>query len=64
MDIELVVKIAVVGLVVAILNQVLAKSGREDYALLTALAGIVVVLMMLLPQLSSLLNAVKSLFNF
>ena len=64
MDIELVVKIAVVGLVVAILHQVLTKSGREDYALLMALAGIVVVLMMLLPQLSSLLNAFKSIFNF
>lgn len=64
MDIALVIKIATVGIIVAVLNQILARSGRDDYALLTTLGGIVVVLMMLIPQLGNLLNAVKGIFDF
>jgi len=64
MDIDIIIKIAIIGLIVAILNQILVKSGREDYALIAALAGIAVVLMMLLPQLSALLSGIQTIFNF
>lgn len=64
MDISVVIKIAAVGIIVAILNSILVRSGRDDYALITILAGIVVVLMMLIPQFSSLLDTVNSIMNF
>ena len=64
MDISVVIKIAAVGLIVAVLNSILVRSGRDDYALITILAGIVAVLMMLLPQFSNLLSVVKSLMDF
>lgn len=64
MDITVVIKIAAVGIIVAILNSVLVRSGRDDYALITILAGIIVVLMMLIPQFSSLLDSVKALVDF
>lgn len=64
MDITVVIKIAAVGIIVAILNSILVRSGRDDYALITILAGIVAVLMMLIPQFSSLLDSVKSLVDF
>ena len=50
MDITVVIKIAAVGIIVAILNAILVRSGRDDYAMITILAGIVAVLMMLIPQ--------------
>jgi len=64
MDISVVIKIAAVGIIVAVLNSILSRSGRDDYALITVLAGIVAVLMMLLPQFSGLLSSVKNLINF
>ena len=64
MDISVVIKIAAVGIIVAILNSILVRSGRDDYALITILAGIVAVLMMLLPQFANLLSTVKSLMDF
>lgn len=64
MDFTIVIKIAAVGIVVAILNSVLSRAGRDDYALITILAGIVVVLMMLVPQFSNLLDTVSSIMNF
>ncbi len=64
MDISVVIKIAAVGIIVAVLNAILVRSGRDDYALITILAGIVAVLMMLLPQFSNLLSVVKSLMDF
>lgn len=64
MDITVVIKIAAVGIIVAILNSVLVRSGRDDYALISILAGIIVVLMMLIPQFSSLLDSVKALVDF
>lgn len=64
MDISVVIKIAAVGIIVAILNSILVRSGRDDYALITILAGIVAVLMMLIPQFSSLLETVKSMLEF
>ena len=64
MDISVVIKIAAVGIIVAVLNSILVMSGRDDYALITILAGIVAVLMMLLPQFSTLLSAVKNITDF
>ncbi|MBQ4626876.1 MAG: stage III sporulation protein AC [Clostridia bacterium] len=64
MDITVVIKIAAVGIIVAILNSILVRSGRDDYALITILAGIVAVLMMLIPQFSNLLDSVKSILDF
>lgn len=64
MEIDLVFKIAAIGIIVSILNQVLTRSGRDEQATLTSLAGLVVVLMMLAPQIAELFDLVKSLFDF
>ena len=64
MDIDLIFKIAAIGIIVSILNQVLARSGREEQATMTTLAGLVVVLMMIAQKISDLFNLVKALFNF
>ena len=64
MEIDLVFKIAAIGIIVSILNQVLTRSGRDEQATLTSLAGLVVVLMMLAPQIAELFELVKSLFDF
>ena len=64
MDIDLIFKIAAIGIIVSILNQVLSKSGREEQATMTTLAGLVVVLMMLAKEISDLFALVKSLFGF
>lgn len=64
MDFSVVIKIAAVGIIVAILNSVLARAGRDDYALITILAGIVVVLMMLVPHFLGLLDTVEDILNF
>lgn len=64
MDIDLVFKIAAVGIIVSILNQVLSRSGREEQATMTTLAGLVVVLMMVAQKISDLFDLVKNLFNF
>ena len=63
MDISVVIKIASVGIIVAVLNAILVRSGRDDYALITILAGIVAVLMMLLPQFADLLSTVKNIMD-
>ena len=63
MDISVICKIAAIGLIVAVLNMVLIRSGREEQAMLTTLAGVIVVLMMIIPQISNLFSAVKSLFD-
>ena len=63
MDVDLIFKIAAVGILVAVLNLVLARSGREEQAMMTTLAGLVVVLMMLVRQISGLFDLVKSLFS-
>ena len=62
MDIELVFKIAAIGIIVAVLNQLLIRSGREDQAMMTTLAGLVVVLSILVKQISALLATIRSLF--
>lgn len=63
MDISFIFKIAAIGIIVAVLNMVLIRSGREEQAILTTLAGVIVVLMMIIPQISNLFSAVKSLFD-
>ena len=57
-------KIAAIGIIVSILNQVLARSGREEQATMTTLAGLVVVLMMVAREIADLFDLVKALFNF
>ena len=56
-------KIAAIGILVAVLNLILERSGRDEQALLTTLAGLIVVLMMLLQQISDLFDLVKQLFS-
>jgi len=64
MDIDLIFKIAAIGIIVSILNQVLSRSGREEQATMTTLAGLVVVLMMIAQKISDLFDLVKTLFQF
>ena len=63
MDIDLIFKIAAIGIIVSILNQVLSRSGREEQATMTTLTGLVVVLMMVVQEISDLFNLVKTLFG-
>ena len=63
MEIDLIFKIAAVGIIVSILNQVLVRSGRDEQATMVTLAGLVVVLMMIVQQISDLFELVKTLFN-
>ena len=63
MDIDLIFKIAAIGIIVAVLNQLLIRSGREDQAMMTTLAGLVVVLMLLVDQIGTLFERVKSVFG-
>ena len=58
MDVDLIFKIAAIGIIVAVLNQVLIRSGREEQAMLTTLAGLIVVLMMIIGEISSLFDTV------
>ena len=62
MEIGLIFKIAAIGSIVAVLNQLLIRSGREDQAMMTTLAGLVVVLSILVKQISVLFVTIKSLF--
>lgn len=64
MDVDLIFKIAAIGILVAVLNQLLVRSGREEQAMMTTLAGLVVVLMMLVQEISNLFQLVKTLFHF
>jgi stage III sporulation protein AC len=64
MDIDLVFKIAAIGIIVSILNQVLSRSGREEQATMTTIAGLIVVLMMIAQKIADLFQLVKTLFQF
>jgi stage III sporulation protein AC len=64
MDVDLIFQIAAIGILVSVLNQVLIRSGREEQAMMTTLAGLVVVLMMLVQQINQLFGMVKTLFGF
>ena len=64
MDVELIFKIAAVGIIVAVLTQLLIRSGREEQAMLTSLAGLIVVLTLIINQISALFTTIKQLFGF
>ena len=64
MDIDLIFKIAAIGIIVSILNQVLSRSGREEQATMTTIAGLIVVLMMIAQRIADLFQLVKTLFEF
>ncbi len=64
MEIDLIFKIAAVGIIVSILNQVLVRSGREEQATMTTLAGLVVVLLIVVQKVAQLFDLVKNLFDF
>ena len=63
MEVDLIFKIAAIGILVAVLNLILVRSGRDEQALLTTLAGLIVVLVMLLEQICDLFGLIKSLFS-
>ena len=63
MEVELIFKIAVVGIVVAVVNMVLSKLGRDEYTTLTTLAGIIIVLAVLLGEISALFETISSVFE-
>lgn len=63
MSVDFIFKIAAIGMIVAVLNTLLVRSGREDQAMLTTLGGVIVVLMMLVPKISALFSGIKSMFD-
>ena len=63
MDIDLIFKIAAIGIIVSVLNQVLVRSGREDQAMLTTLTGLILVLTMVINQIKELFVTIKYLFD-
>lgn len=63
MNIDLLFKIAAIGIIVAVLNQVLTRAGRDDQAMMTALMGLILVLTMVVQQISGLVTTVKTLFG-
>ena len=63
MDIDLIFKIAAIGIIVAVLNQVLIRAGREEQAMLTTLAGLIVVLTIIVTEIGDLFSTVKSVFG-
>ena len=63
MDVDFIFRIAAIGIIVAVLNQVLIRSGRAEQAMLTTLAGVIVVLTMLVTQISSLFGTIQQLFG-
>jgi len=62
-DVDLIFKIAAIGIVVAVLNQVLSRAGRDEQAMMTTLAALVVVLMMVVREIADLFDLVKTLFQ-
>lgn len=64
MDVDMIFKIAAIGIIVAVLNQLLTRSGREDQALLTTIAGLIVALMMIISEISGLFETIKQVFGF
>ena len=63
MNVDLIFKIAAIGILISVLNQVLTRSGRDEQATMTTLAGLVVVLMMVVQEISTLFDLVKTLFD-
>jgi len=62
-EVDLIFRIAAIGIIVAVLDQVLRRSGREDQAMMTTLAGVIVVLMMMVNEINNLFELVKSVFG-
>lgn len=63
MGVDLIFQIAAIGILVSVLNQVLIRSGREEQAMLTTLAGLIVVLLIVINQINTLFETIKSIFN-
>ncbi len=63
LEVDLIFKIAAIGIIVAVLNQLLIRSGREEQAMMTTLAGLIVVLMMIINEIDALFQAIKSIFQ-
>ena len=63
MDIQIIYKIAAIGLIVAILNIILSKSGRDEMAMLTTLSGVIIVIVMLLEEIKNLFISIQNLLN-
>jgi len=63
MEVDLIFRIAAIGIIVAVLNQLLVRSGREEQAMMTTLAGLIVVLMMIVYQIRDLFDVIKSVFG-
>lgn len=63
MEVDLIFRIAAIGILVAVLNQVLSRAGRDEQAMMTTLAGLVVVLMMVVREIAALFTLVKTLFQ-
>ena len=63
MNVDFIFKIAAIGIVVAVLNQLLQRSGREEQAMMTTIAGLIVVLMMIVTEISNLFDTIESIFN-
>lgn len=64
MQVDLIFKVAAIGILVSVLNQLLVRSGREEQAMMTTLAGLIVVLMIIVQEISSLFDLIKSTFGF
>ena len=64
MQVDLIFKIAAIGILVAVFNQLLVRSGREEQAMMTSLAGLIVVMMVLVQQISNLFTLMKTVFGF
>ena len=64
MEVDLIFKIATIGIIVAVLNQVLIRIGREEQAMMTTLTGLIVVLLIVVHQISALFDTIKTLFGF
>ena len=64
MNIDLIFRIAAIGILVAVFNQLLIRSGREEQALMTTLAGLIVVMMIIVQEISNLFNLMKTVFGF
>ncbi|NLP31022.1 MAG: stage III sporulation protein AC [Clostridiales bacterium] len=62
-DVDIIFKIAAIGIIVAVLNQVLIRAGREEQAMMTTLAGIIVVLVIIIQMINDFFNAVKTMFQ-
>ena len=63
MEIDVIFKIAALGIIVAVLNQILSRSGSEEYTMITTIAGLIIALMMILPYVSTLFSYIRSVFD-